>query len=78
MQKWEYCVVVGLSRLTTERYMHPDYPALWTLTPSGVNYKLMGKPESEELAKTIAQLGEEGWEMVGASGSFVYFKRPKS
>ena len=35
----------------------------------------------DEVATVLAQLGEQGWEMVGcgsvfASGHFLYFKRP--
>jgi hypothetical protein len=34
-----------------------------------------------DVAKVLARLGDEGWEMVGcgavfASGHFLYFKRP--
>ncbi len=39
------------------------------------------KDVQDEVAKVLAQLGDEGWEMVGcgavfASGHFLYFKRP--
>lgn len=47
-------------------------------TSSGLQAdKLSGWDELTRTAKTIAQLGEEGWEMVGCITLTLYFKRPK-
>ena len=40
---------------------------------------LLGGPRNEindALGALIAQLGKDGWEMVGADGGSLYFKRP--
>jgi len=74
-QRWEYC---ELRQEITQGVMHRQYILFYR---SG--------EAAEEVAVTnresaIAQLGMEGWEMVGTSGSFthdssgfrIFFKRP--
>lgn len=83
MQKWEYCVIDGFQGGMTY------YPRCYRLTDKGFefvsDFKDRPKDVSEQdaVGRFIAQLGDEGWEMVGAgvTGDFmhrVYFKRPKS
>jgi hypothetical protein len=80
MQKWEYCAVVGVRRFNHK--LDPSFPGVWHFTELGIQATQIKGPEADEVAKTIAQLGEQGWEMVGAGstgeGSFhiLYFKRP--
>ncbi len=76
MQKWEYCAIVGVRRL--DRKLDPDYPAFWSFTVNGVQSSDIRGAEAVEVAKRIAQLGEEGWEMIGGSERILYFKRPKT
>lgn len=74
-QRWEYC---ELRQEIAQGVMHRQY----------ILFYKAGEP-SEEINLTnrehaIAQLGLEGWEMVGTSGSFmhdssgfrIFFKRP--
>ena len=91
MSKWEYCAVVGLRKPLSNRQLDPKYPAIWYFTPSGVviNEITGGKGlETKEIGRVIANLGEQGWEMVGCanvveggsnstdSSHCLYFKRP--
>ncbi len=81
MQKWEYCVVSGIGpSLAT------SYPAAYRMTARGIeivmDFKKLPKGASEinAVAQLIAQLGEEGWEMVGSGNTgsghhSLYFKR---
>jgi len=82
MQKWEYCVIHGLSG--TIMY----HPRCDRMTNKGVEYvtdfksRPKGASEWDAVAQFIAQLGDEGWEMVGAGTTSdivhsIYFKRPK-
>jgi len=78
MQKWEYCAIVNIS--TNNEKLSTYYPGIWHFTDLGIQVSRIHSPEADEVAKTIAQLGEQGWEMVGAgntSNSFhtLYFKR---
>ena len=77
--KWEYCSLQKVGKSGTSYF----YPALVFFTPNGeVREDLSGKNENETVAKRIAQLGTDGWELVTA-GSFerenmmhnLYFKR---
>ncbi|MDP2937605.1 MAG: hypothetical protein Q8O86_14065 [Dehalococcoidia bacterium] len=82
MQKWEYCAVVGVGQASSSRHLLPEYPALWHFAPDGCHLTEIKGKEALEIAKTIATLGEEGWEMVGCGNTDVkrhtlYFKRPK-
>ena len=79
MQKWEYCAIVGISR--NNEKLFPYYPGIWHFTDLGIQASRIHSPEADEVAKTIAQLGEQGWEMVGAGNvsdnyHTLYFKRP--
>lgn len=79
MPAWEYCAVVGMYR--NERKLEPAYPAVWYFTPHRIHIVEIKGREAEEVARIIAQLGQEGWEMVGAGNTgershALYFKRP--
>jgi len=87
MTRWEYCVISGIA---TGIGLSTYYPYLIHFTPDGRGYAsthLEKTPSDSEIAvvaKTIAKLGENGWEMVSAvynEGSMrtysLYFKRPK-
>ena len=88
MQQWEYLTVGPIKRA---HGFEGDYPYLTQLTNTGRKVaRIAGKggiAEGEVFATTIAQLGEDGWEMVGCgtvngttAGSVMhvlYFKRPK-
>lgn len=77
MQRWEYC---ELRQEITQGVMHRQY----------ILFYRAGRPSEEvnfaHRDSAIAQLGLEGWEMVGTVGSFaqdspgfrVFFKRPLS
>ncbi|MCU0515068.1 MAG: hypothetical protein MUE40_21135 [Anaerolineae bacterium] len=79
MQKWEYCYIevpISYSGNTT-----------FLSTYCLVYFPGTTKPEQrlrEHLLLFIAELGEQGWEMVGYSGtphqkpSNYFFKRPRS
>jgi len=88
VQKWEYCVVRGnyywlsdgyLEKMTDKgREIVSDFTAILKNQPKGTKLR----PDAVA-AQTIAQLGEEGWELVGIHGGdassevVLYFKRPK-
>jgi hypothetical protein len=82
MSKWEYCVVGPI-----KDNWGGWYPYLSYLTRYGYQLKLIrreqGLSEDDVLAKTIAELGLAGWEMVGSGNvpqgfktHILYFKRP--
>ena len=86
MDKWEYCVL-GPIKDVDNRGLIGDYPAWIYFTLDGpkkapVNIRDGGN-EPTVLAKAIAQLGLEGWELVGVgdvgadrtSYHVLYFKR---
>jgi hypothetical protein len=84
MQKWEYCVISGVS--TRNEGLHSYYPKVIRLTTEGAEASRLpeekGAQETDSLAIVIAQMGNEGWELVGcgntsASYHSLYFKRPK-
>jgi hypothetical protein len=90
MPKWEYCAIVGVSRASNSP-LYPRWPQWVQFTSQGHLAAKIGSSEKDELAelaKTIARLGEEGWEMVGTGthslgngteiNHIVYFKRPKT
>jgi hypothetical protein len=84
MQKWEYCVITGIvpwaGGLDSEehlQYFGRDCPEATDFKRASARHR------PQLLADTIAQLGEDGWEMVGCAfaghrGHHLYFKRPKS
>jgi hypothetical protein len=88
MQQWEYCVVGPVKSLGSEG-LKGYYPTLAFLTREGPrNTSLSGGNEALKIAQTIAQLGEEGWELTscgsilavgggGAPNHLPYFKRKK-
>lgn len=82
MQKWEYCAVVGIGRLNISRKPRPLFPAIWYFDVDGVQVVELKGQESHEMARAIALLGEQGWEMtscgnLGDATHAIYFKRPK-
>ena len=82
MQTWEYCAIVGLSRYDVQ--LAPGRPAIWQFEHDGidiVSIEGQGDKEAHEVARTISELGAEGWEMVGCANTSqyhytVFFKRP--
>lgn len=83
MQKWEYCVIAGIKRDRLE--FRGFYSVLWHFTSNRIEETKIGKENisenAAEVARTIAQLGEQGWEMTGIGQSnyrdehILYFKR---
>ena len=88
MQKWEYCTLGPIEFSSTSFKWVPNEPTRIKFTRNGMaeeGFKIDQasslKDVQDEVAKVLAQLGDEGWEMVGcgavfASGHFLYFKRP--
>lgn len=87
MQKWEYCIIDGIE---TQTLISPAvggwfYKGLMTgkgIELADYNCKLTGLTKGDTVSQCIAQLGDDGWEMVGAgnmseSRHCLYFKRPK-
>ena len=78
MQKWEYCAIGSIG----SGFSTLSHPHILNFTELGIEEIRINKPESNEVAKNIAKLGEQGWEMVGAGNTSeghhcIYFKRPK-
>ena len=82
MQKWEYCVVGPIK----QNFMG-YYPQITFFTSEGEQTKSIsdekGMSETEILARTLASLGNDGWEMVGCGSTgrethLLYFKRAVS
>jgi hypothetical protein len=82
MQKWEYCVIAGLHTVEAiESLKH------YRVTKNGFELvtdfkkRPIGVSESDAVGQLIAQLGDEGWELVGAGNTgylhTLYFKRQK-
>jgi hypothetical protein len=84
MQKWEYILVQTLGEDDWE--VRAFFPKAYRLTSNGFELIFecnINKRDAMEsaVASFIAQLGAEGWEMVGTgsvSGRWycIYFKRP--
>ena len=74
MPKWEYCAI-----RSTNGWVVKSDPALCFYNQNGVREEKIAE-DRDALAKTIARLGDQGWEMVGcgsvAFGHAIYFKRP--
>jgi hypothetical protein len=71
MTKWEYCVLTGVSAASQNYCLYTFYPRLFRLTSKG--FQQMddfqsridkNEREADAVARTIYQLGEEGWELV--------------
>jgi hypothetical protein len=90
MQKWEYCVIGPIKAAAAGGWLgyYPVFFSFTTNITSDQMYALRkenGVSEQAVLAREIAKLGEEGWEMVGCgsvsegtpSHHCLYFKRPK-
>ena len=99
MNQWEYCVLTGVM-VPTRGDFSGYYPHLFKFSKDGIAEEMdltkkgaAKRPdgwekasEGEYIAATIAQLGMQGWEMVGTGlgmlnfgdwGSHsIYFKRP--
>lgn len=82
MQQWEYCAVVGVGRINLSRRPRPVFPAIWYFDVNGVQVVELKGQEADEVARAIALLGEQGWEMttngnLGDATHAIYFRRPK-
>ena len=87
MQKWEYCTLGPIEFSSTSWKWIPNEPTRIVFTTKGIKEEGFKIDETssltdvqDEVATVLAQLGEQGWEMVGcgsvfASGHFLYFKR---
>ena len=76
MQNWEYCAIGRIS--WAEEGISSLKPVLSRITADGQEVNGIGG----SVAQTIAQLGDEGWEMVGCGNAgpgyhVIYLKRPK-
>lgn len=86
MQKWEYCRLVGIGKgWGFESASHNYYPELIFFTVEGEKHeKLSGESESLRVSKRIAELGLDGWEIIGVASrgpenyqsDTIYLKRP--
>lgn len=81
MQRWEYCAVVGIGRINLSRKPRPLFPAIWYFGVDGIQVVELKGQEAHEVARAIALLGEQGWEMtssgnLGDATHAIYFKRP--
>ena len=85
MQKWEYCAISGIT--TYYGRLGANGTALWHFTENGIADSEIEALNLDDyyngVAKTIAQLGEQGWEMVGTgrhngarSRSYSVFQTP--
>ncbi len=84
-QQWEYCAITGVAKKEGRRGFNPYYPAIWHFTNQGVKIVEIKGDERTQVAQAIAQLGQDGWEMVGCvseatgrttSSHALYFKHP--
>jgi len=87
MKRWEYCAIALVGR-TSEGGLYTHYPELVTFGidgPESEDFGGGGTQEQLRTSKAIAQLGLDGWELVGAAPthekepttySTLYFKRP--
>ena len=81
MQKWEYCVL-GLIKDMNRDGLVGYYPRVVFFGLNGIDKNVSLHHEENEqfnIAKAIAQLGMEGWELVGTGDTtakhVIYFKR---
>ena len=80
MQKWEYCVVTGVSARRHAGLFVMDKSQIQRFTCEGLVE--MGKLDNFHFGQAVAELGLEGWEMVGMGTAHagalhcIYFKRP--
>ncbi len=68
MQKWQYCALVGIAKYV--RDISPYQPAVWYFTDQGIRIQDIKGDEGNDVARFIAWLGNEGWEMVGGVDFF--------
>jgi hypothetical protein len=93
-QKWEYCAITSASTVggsfgeravTTIQYFQAGGWREETVEVVPDIGKSLSREGREAMAKALAKLGDEGWEMVlkepdlenRARGGIFYFKRPK-
>ena len=80
MQKWEYCVVTGVSARRHAGLFVMDKSQIQRFTCEGL--KEMMKLDNIHFGQAVAELGLDGWEMVGMGTAHagalhcIYFKRP--
>ncbi len=67
MQKWEY--------LRVEFYPIRDSGGRSIYQVDKVNSQ-PSNDDGKELMSFLAEIGDEGWEMVSGGSSIIYFKRP--
>lgn len=87
-EKWEYCKFTSVKGARLIKGSTYNYPQIVFFTSEGEKIEnLFGGNQASEamtVAKKLAELGEAGWEMVGAVspsgiGEYhLYFKRRRS
>jgi hypothetical protein len=83
VQKWEYCIITGIVPWSGGIDSEDHLQYFGEGSPEITYFRHTRDARRPQiLAQTIAQLGEEGWEMVGCAfagvrGHHLYFKRPK-
>jgi hypothetical protein len=75
MKKWEYCSINNVKRKGGGEtgYLRADEVQYFSRHGS-MNDEI--PQDIDGLPRTIAELGEKGWEMAGGGPAFLYFKRP--
>ncbi|MBK9927767.1 MAG: hypothetical protein IPP66_21045 [Anaerolineales bacterium] len=89
MPKWEYCAIGPIQQDEAAKWKG-FYPQLIYFLKDGLKEQRISKEgnisERDILAKTIAELGENGWELISTGDSvitsskgmhYLYFKRIK-
>ena len=82
MQKWEYCAVTDISGQSSGGFGVCGAHFV-TFTLDGLHATTGRPPDTQLVVQRIAELGMDGWEMVGCGnvGEYthtLYFKRPKA
>lgn len=91
MQKWEYCVFKGIDDKLNgvrppgqERYLATTETGREVDEPFMLEGRVVfanpqdGFGPTRLAFKKLAQMGEEGWELVAIDGPNFWFKRPKA
>lgn len=75
MAAYEYCVLSGVGH-QNRKLEGVRNGALWLLGADGYSTHDIST-NGADWAATVAGLGNDGWEMVGAQNGLFFFKRPK-
>jgi hypothetical protein len=77
---WEYCAIYGVKWNSDGWVVSDDKRVVQFFTPDGARADLEDWKDPNVIAKKIASLGAQGWEMVGVVNlggdrHAIYFKR---